>query len=212
MVVLSLHVSRLGRTAGRFVGLALLASLLFIPTHARIPPVGTPPPGPETTDDELPLEPAPQPTTDPAERVGATPSLRPVPETARTAATEPAASPSARRAPHVPTPVNALKERLADAGVASTYGLGDGFQGRRTACGQIFDTHVPQTAHKVLPCGTILRVEDANNGRSVSVEVTDRGPYVPRRVVDLSWAAYRQLDPRGPGLRRVRVYRQASPD
>jgi rare lipoprotein A len=212
MVVLPLYVSHMGRTAGRIVGLALMAYVLFIPTHVRVPPGGSPPPRPETRDDELPLEPAPQPTTDPAERVGAKPALRPVPEAPTTAATEPAASPSARRAPHMPTPANASKERLADAGVASTYGLGDGFQGRRTACGQIFNTHVPQTAHKVLPCGTILRVEDANTGRSVSVEVTDRGPYIPRRVVDLSWAAYRQLDPRGPGLRRVRVYRQASPD
>lgn len=98
-------------------------------------------------------------------------------------------------------------EALIETGIASTYGTGDGFQGNLTACGQVFDTYVPQVAHKTLRCGTLVRVEDAATGRSVTVEVTDRGPYIPGRVVDLSWAAYRQLDPAGPGLREVRVYR-----
>lgn len=91
-------------------------------------------------------------------------------------------------------------------GIASTYGTGDGFQGNLTACGQVFDTYVPQVAHKTLPCGTMLRVEDVDTGNSVVVEVTDRGPYIDGRIVDLSWAAYRQLDPSAPGLLNVRTY------
>jgi rare lipoprotein A len=97
-------------------------------------------------------------------------------------------------------------DTLFERGIASTYGTGDGFQGNRTACGQVFDTYVPQVAHKTLPCGTRVRVEDQATGRSVIVEVTDRGPYIRGRVVDLSWAAYRELDPRGPGLLDVNVY------
>jgi hypothetical protein len=102
-----------------------------------------------------------------------------------------------------PTP-NAGK--LVDVGIASTYGVGDGFQGRPTACGQRFDTNVPQVAHKSLPCGTTVRVEDTTTGRSVVARVTDRGPYVKGRVVDLSWAAFSQLQQRSPGLLNVRVY------
>jgi rare lipoprotein A len=98
------------------------------------------------------------------------------------------------------------RENLIDVGVASTYGEGDGFQGRRTACGQRFDTNVPQVAHKSLPCGTMVRVEDTTTGKSVVAQVTDRGPYVTGRVVDLSWAAFSQLQQRSPGLLSVRVY------
>ena len=63
-----------------------------------------------------------------------------------------------------------------------------------------------QIAHKSLPCGTMVRVEDVDTGRSVDAEVTDRGPYVSGRIVDLSWGAFKQLDPTGPGLLRVNVY------
>jgi len=93
-----------------------------------------------------------------------------------------------------------------EAGIASTYGEGDGFEGNLTACGQVFRTMVVQVAHKTLPCGTTLRIEDADTGRSVIARVTDRGPYIPGRIVDLSWGAFEQLDPSGPGLLNVNVY------
>ncbi len=111
-----------------------------------------------------------------------------------------------------PTPVPTVaptpdpKPSVFEKGIASTYGEGDGFEGNRTACGQIFHTIVVQIAHKSLPCGTLVRVEDVNTGRSVDAEVTDRGPYVAGRIVDLSWGAFKQLDPTGPGLLRVNVY------
>jgi rare lipoprotein A (peptidoglycan hydrolase) len=103
-----------------------------------------------------------------------------------------------------PTQVPAPK--VFESGVASTYGEGDGFEGNRTACGQIFHTHIIQIAHKSLPCGTMVRVVDTDTGLSVEAEVTDRGPYIPGRIVDLSWGAFSQLDPTGPGLLRVNVY------
>lgn len=95
---------------------------------------------------------------------------------------------------------------LFESGIASTYGESDGFEGNRTACGQVFHTSVIQIAHKTLPCGTHVRVEDTRSGRTVDARVTDRGPYVPGRVVDLSWGAFKQLDPTGPGLLPVKVY------
>ena len=104
----------------------------------------------------------------------------------------------------MPTP--APEPKLFQSGVASTYGEGDGFEGDLTACGQVFHTHVVQIAHKSLPCGTLVRVVDSDTGRSVDARVTDRGPYVPGRIVDLSWGAFSQLDPAGPGLLHVDVY------
>jgi rare lipoprotein A (peptidoglycan hydrolase) len=106
----------------------------------------------------------------------------------------------------LPAPTPAPKPALFEAGVASTYGEGDGFEGNLTACGQVFRTMVVQVAHKTLPCGTTLRIEDKDTGRSVIAKVTDRGPYIPGRIVDLSWGAFEQLDPTGPGLLNVNVY------
>ncbi len=100
----------------------------------------------------------------------------------------------------------AMKPLLYESGIASTYGQGDGFEGERTGCGQIFHTHVVQVAHTSLPCGTVIRIEDTDTGKSVDAEVTDRGPYVAGRIVDLSYAAFTQLDPVGTGLLNVNVY------
>jgi rare lipoprotein A len=105
-----------------------------------------------------------------------------------------------------PAPTVAPKPSLFEAGIASTYGEGDGFEGNLTACGQVFRTNIVQVAHKSLPCGTLLRIEDSDTGRSVVAKVTDRGPYIPGRIVDLSWGALEQLDPTGPGLLNVNVY------
>src|SRR5205809_837040 len=71
---------------------------------------------------------------------------------------------------------------------------------------EIFHTHVVQVAHKSLPCGTVIRIEDTDTGKSIDAEVTDRGPYVAGRIVDLSYAAFTQLDPIGTGLLNVNVY------
>jgi rare lipoprotein A (peptidoglycan hydrolase) len=100
----------------------------------------------------------------------------------------------------------AAKPLLYETGIASTYGQGDGFEGMRTGCGSIFRTNVVQVAHKTLPCGTVIRVEDTDTGKFVDAEVTDRGPYVAGRIVDLSYAAFSRLDPRGTGLLHVNVY------
>jgi rare lipoprotein A len=98
------------------------------------------------------------------------------------------------------------KALLFESGIASTYGNGDGFEGMRTGCGGIFHTGIVQVAHKTLPCGTVVRIEDTHTGKTVDAEVTDRGPYVPGRIVDLSLAAFTQLDPSGTGLLHVNVY------
>lgn len=70
---------------------------------------------------------------------------------------------------------------------------GPGFQGRRTANGEIFDTNELTMAHRSLAFGSEVRVTNLENGRSVVVRVNDRGPYVRGRVADLSRAAAHEL-------------------
>ncbi|MEA1834648.1 septal ring lytic transglycosylase RlpA family protein [Methylobacterium durans] len=79
----------------------------------------------------------------------------------------------------------------AQSGVASWYG--PGFQGRRTANGERFNTHAMTAAHRTLPFGTRVRVTNRTNGRSVVVRINDRGPFVGGRVIDLSNASARAL-------------------
>ena len=71
---------------------------------------------------------------------------------------------------------------------ASYYG--DRFNGRRTASGKIFNMNKLTAAHKKLPFGTIVRVTNEKNGKSVIVQITDRGPYVKGREIDLSKKAF----------------------
>ena len=85
--------------------------------------------------------------------------------------------------------------------VASFYA--DKFNGRRTASGEIFDTNGYTAAHKTLPFGTVLRVTNLDNGKSVNVRVNDRGPFVQGREIDVSKAAALELDMGGNGTAKV---------
>lgn len=92
--------------------------------------------------------------------------------------------------------------------IASHYGVGDGYNGGRVACRGLgpFNTHAtsPYTAaHRTAPCGSWLRVTSLRNGRSIRVRVTDRGPFVRGRCVDLGVAGARALGIDGIGPVRV---------
>jgi len=76
-------------------------------------------------------------------------------------------------------------------GIASWYG--PGFKGNRTASGEKFDPKALTAAHPTLPFGTLLEVSRPDRKKSVIVVVTDRGPYVPGRSIDLSRAAAKRL-------------------
>jgi rare lipoprotein A (peptidoglycan hydrolase) len=76
-------------------------------------------------------------------------------------------------------------------GKASWYG--PRFHGKKTANGDIFDQRKLTAAHKTLPLGSKAIVTNLENGNSVEVEINDRGPYVPGRVIDVSYAAARKL-------------------
>jgi rare lipoprotein A len=88
-------------------------------------------------------------------------------------------------------------------GLASYYG--PGFHGRRTASGEIFNMHELVAAHRTLPLGTVARVTNLRNGRSVVVRINDRGPYIEGRILDLSKEAARTLAFIRDGTVRVRI-------
>lgn len=106
-----------------------------------------------------------------------------------------------------PAPHSTRAEPVEVFGVASWYG--EWFRGRTTSCGELYDPDALTAAHRSLPCGTKLRVE--HGGRSVEVEVNDRGPYVRGRHIDLSRAAFARLAPLGEGLLDVRATVLPSP-
>lgn len=89
------------------------------------------------------------------------------------------------------------------SGLASWYGKD--FHNKATASGHKYDMYTFTAAHRTLPMGTVVRVTDSHNGKSVMVCVTDRGPYVRGRVIDLSYAAARQLDLGKRGVGRVNL-------
>ena len=94
----------------------------------------------------------------------------------------------------------AADTRTASHGKASFY-----TEGTKTASGEKFNTHDMTAAHPTLPFGTKLRVTDVASGRSVTVRVNDRGPFVPGRVVDVSYSAANALGIVGKGVANVKL-------
>jgi peptidoglycan lytic transglycosylase len=95
---------------------------------------------------------------------------------------------------------NAAETKTASQGLASFY-----TEGTQTASGEKFDTHDLTAAHPTLPFGTRLRVTNVASGKSVTVRVNDRGPYVPGRVVDVSYSAAETLGMVGSGIAKVKL-------
>eukprot|EP00487_Bulimina_marginata_P002736 TRINITY_DN16284_c0_g1_i1.p1 TRINITY_DN16284_c0_g1~~TRINITY_DN16284_c0_g1_i1.p1 ORF type:complete len:110 (+),score=8.93 TRINITY_DN16284_c0_g1_i1:168-497(+) len=84
-----------------------------------------------------------------------------------------------------------MPSHIALAGKASWYG--DKFHGRLTASGETYNMNANTAAHKTLPFGTIVRVTNTVNNKSVDVKINDRGPYVKGRVIDLSHKAFARI-------------------
>jgi len=111
----------------------------------------------------------------------------------------------ARPMPPPATPVPGWTEQ----GVASWYG--EPFHGRQTASGEVYDMEQMTAAHRTLPFGTVVRVENLDNGRHARFRINDRGPFVRGRVVDVSRRGGRELGMLGPGTARVRLVVEESP-
>jgi rare lipoprotein A (peptidoglycan hydrolase) len=106
--------------------------------------------------------------------------------------------------PHVkdqlPKPESPVVEQI---GIASWYG--PGFHGQETASGERFDQNQLTAAHRTLPLGTTAVVTNLETGKSVKVKITDRGPYVKGRKIDLSRAAARKLGMTKKGVTKVKI-------
>lgn len=97
--------------------------------------------------------------------------------------------------------LGACRKPTVQSGQASWYG--PGFRGKPTASGEKFRPGKRTAAHKTLPFGTILKVENQTNGRQVKVVVNDRGPYAGDRVLDLSKGAAKRIGLIDQGVGRV---------
>jgi rare lipoprotein A len=106
------------------------------------------------------------------------------------------APPAVERQPAIPG-------EYVEEGVASWYG--DPFNGRRTSNGEVYDMHQFTAAHRTLPFGAIVRVTNLRNGKQTEVRITDRGPFVANRVIDLSLSAAQAIDMVGAGTAQVRL-------
>ncbi|MGB2899977.1 MAG: septal ring lytic transglycosylase RlpA family protein [Candidatus Acidiferrum sp.] len=132
-----------------------------------------------------------QPTNTPPATEEAAKRSTDLPETPATAAARKRNTPG-------PAPVGYTEE-----GNASWYGAP--FHGRRASNGEVYDMYKLTAAHRTLPFETMVRVTNVGNGKSTVVRITDRGPFVDNRIIDLSLAAAREIESVGPGVVPVRV-------
>lgn len=88
-------------------------------------------------------------------------------------------------------------------GEASYYGKQ--FHGRKTANGERFNMYAMTAAHRYLPLGTIIRVENLSNNKTLTVKINDRGPYIKGRILDLSYGAAKELGFVARGTTDVRI-------
>lgn len=98
----------------------------------------------------------------------------------------------------IPYPVGSVQ-----IGTASWYG--HPHHGRVAASGERYNMNSLTAAHRTLPFGTVVRVKNLSNDRTVEVQINDRGPFVPGRIIDLSRAAARALGMEDSGVSRVRL-------
>jgi len=122
------------------------------------------------------------------------PQAQPVP------ANPPAENPSEDETIHVPAGATPIFE---ETGMASWYGAP--YHNRRGSNGEIYNMHAMTAAHLTLPLGSVVRITNLKTGHSAVVRITDRGPFVTGRIVDLSLAAAKALDVYLPGTARVRL-------
>ena len=102
-----------------------------------------------------------------------------------------------------PTLPAGTKPLATETGLASWYG--PPYHNRRGSNGELYNMHAMTAAHRTYPLGSIVRVTNVKTGSHALVRITDRGPFIPGRVVDLSLAAAQKLDVWKPGVAEVKV-------
>ena len=102
-----------------------------------------------------------------------------------------------------PSQTPRVSDILFITGISSYYGKK--FHGRKTANGETFNMYDLTAAHKTLPFGTMLEVENLANNKKVTVRINDRGPFVHNRILDLSFAAAQKIDMIQTGTAQIRA-------
>jgi rare lipoprotein A len=102
-----------------------------------------------------------------------------------------------------PSPIAVPDQTYRETGVAAWYGKD--FHGKKTASGEIFDMNALSAAHRTLPLGTMIRVTNLDNFKSIKVRINDRGPFVRNRILDLSLGAAKELGFIAQGTARVKI-------
>jgi rare lipoprotein A len=114
------------------------------------------------------------------------------------------ASPSTSRDAELhEAPVAHGKVLFVETGLASWYGAP--YNHRRGSNGEVYNMHAMTAAHRTLPLGSTVRVTNLKTGHSAVVQITDRGPFVSGRILDLSQAAAKKVDVWGAGVAMVRL-------
>ncbi len=112
--------------------------------------------------------------------------------------------PSASNGPSGPITVpKDAKPIYVETGMASWYG--GPYHNRRAADGSVYDMHAATAAHRTLPLNTVVRVTNLETRRSTLVRITDRGPFVEHRIIDLSMAAAKEVDVYRAGVAPVKL-------
>jgi rare lipoprotein A len=96
-----------------------------------------------------------------------------------------------------------ISEHSVVTGIASYYG--EGFHGKKTASGAIFDQNQMTAAHLTYPFGTRVKVINKSNNKEVIVVINDRGPFAKSRIIDLSYAAAKKIDMIRSGTAEVQI-------
>lgn len=131
----------------------------------------------------------PPPDADPAPTVASLPPVN-----------KPPAPENRHAEPSIPPGARAI---WVEEGLASWYG--PPYHNRRGSNGEIYDMNGMTAAHRTLPLGSVVRVTNVKTGHTALLRITDRGPFVPGRVIDLSLAAAKQVDVWLPGTAKVRI-------
>ncbi len=172
--------------------LILLLSLLLVtacghPKQARVAVPPPPPPVSTTTG----------------------PSGQPAPKIPATNENLAAAEPNEGADLAEPTIPAGAKPIVTETGLASWYG--PPYHNRRGSNGEVYNMHAMTAAHRTFPLGSIVRVTNVKTGDRVLVRITDRGPFIPGRVLDLSLAAARRVGVWQPGVAKVKVELMQTP-
>lgn len=105
--------------------------------------------------------------------------------------------------------VEPVRKGHQERGLASWYGKP--YHGRKTASGEKYDMHSVSAAHRTLPFGSVVKVTNLENGRSLKIRINDRGPFVDGRIIDLSYKAAKKLGMVEAGVVRVKLVVESVP-